>query len=281
MRDGNLLLCGTKEVSGVSHGVVTVLSATGQLVHERLYWPPDDEAIFSARFDRCIKWGDGFAVLGGASKNVPGTLAGVDWMMRLGPDGAKQWELVGTSLVGIDAVETAEHDLVMVNEDPATKISRLVRVTPDGHIALTREIKGLTDNMVRSLAPTSTLKVLTNIDSSDTALLTFDSKLDQLAAPRKTRIKTTINGCAWTVADGSVAIFSNVFTDQGLYRSTVVRIGPTGGQVEGKAFPVPTPQSISASVIDAVPVSERTFVAVRDLHGDSKSQVILSWVTFK
>jgi hypothetical protein len=74
-----------------------------------------------------------------------------------------------------------------------------------------------------------------------------------------------------------VAVFGNLFARGGVYRSTVARVAAGDRPDEARAFALPNPQSISASVYDAVPISEKTFVAARDLNGS----LVLSWVTFK
>jgi hypothetical protein len=273
LSNGNILLCGIDQTPNGSVGLLTVLNSAGQLVEKRLIQPPGPGTNYAVRFDRCLRWDDGIAVIGGTVRD--GTR--FDWLMKLDGNGGKQWDLFDYGLIGIDAVETVNHNLVMASTDVVTRSTRLVQVNPQGHVVSTMPFAGYPDNMVRSAVPTSTLKVLANIDRADTEVFTLNDKFAQIVSPRPTKLKMTINGCAWVLSDGSVAVFGNLFAQGGVYRSTVARIAAGDRPDEARAFALPNSQSISASVYDAVPISEKTFVAARDLNGS----LVLSWVTFK
>jgi hypothetical protein len=273
LSNGNLLLCGISQTPNGSAALLTILNSAGQLVEKRLIQPPGPGTYYATRFDRCLQWDDGIAVIGGTVRD--GTP--FDWLIKLDGNGGKQWDLFDYRLIGIDAVETVDHNLVMASTDVVTRSTTLVQVDPQGHVASTMTFAGYPDNMVRSAVPTSTLKVLANIDRANTEVFTLNDKFAQIASPRPTNLKMTFNGCAWVLWDGSVAVFGNLFAQGGVYRSTVARIAARDRPDEARAFALPNPQSISASVYDAVPISEKTFVAARDLNGS----LVLSWVTFK
>src|SRR5271156_5080787 len=151
-------------------------------------------------------------------------LTGFGWLMKLDGAGARQWDLFDYVLLGIDAVETGNHNLVIAAIDPMAKSTRLVQVNPQGHIVSTKILAGYSSNMVRSTAPASTLKVLTNINRANTQVFTLNDKFEPIAPPRPTRIPISARGCAWVLWDGSVAVFDHVYTQPGADRSSVARI---------------------------------------------------------
>jgi len=182
-------------------------------------------------------------------------------------------------LAGIDAVETANHNLVTASGSMVTGSDsmKLVQVNPQGHRVTTKELPVSNDNMVRSAAPASTLNVLTNINRENTAVLTLNDKFEEIAPPWRTQIPVSGDGFAWVLWDGSLAVFDHVYAQSGADRACISRIRSGERSYEMLAFPLPTPQSRSERLFDAVPISANTFVAVRDLDGS----VALSWVTFK
>src|ERR1700683_2075021 len=105
----------------------------------------------------------------------------LDWLMKLDGNGEKQWDLFDYQLMGMDAVETANHNLVMAGIGAVTTNTRLVQVNPQGHIVSTKDFIGFPDNMVRSALPTSTLKVITNINRANTEVFTLNDKFEQIA----------------------------------------------------------------------------------------------------
>jgi hypothetical protein len=273
LSNGNILLCGVEQTPAGSAGLLTILNSAGQLVDKRLIQPPGPDKYEAVRFEHCLRWDDGVAVIGSMTKG-PNRL---DWLMKLDGNGEKQWDLFDYQLMGMDAVETANHNLVMAGIGAVTTNTRLVQVNPQGHIVSTKDFIGFPDNMVRSALPTSTLKVITNINRANTEVFTLNDKFEQIAAPQPTKFPIPAHACAWVLWDGSVAVFGHVFAQPGADRSSVARIAMGERPDEMRAFTLPNPQSNSLRVYDAVPISEKTFVVVRGLN----NSVALSWVTFK
>jgi hypothetical protein len=200
-----------------------------------------------------------------------------DWLMKLDGNGVKLWDLFDYSLTGIDAVETVNHNLVMASIDLMTNSTKLVQVSPQGHVVSSATIAGFPDNMVRSAGPTSTVKVLTNMNRANPMVLTLNDEFEQTASPRPIKFPVTADARAWVLSDGSVAIFGHVLAHPGVDRSSVARIAMRQRPDEMRAFALPNPQSTSSRTYDAIPISENSFVAVRSLN----DSVALSWVTFK
>jgi hypothetical protein len=274
LSNGNLLLCGAQQTDKGSAGLLTILDGSGQLANKQLLQPTLPGSFFAARFIGCLRWNDGVAVLGIVITNDHGS----GWLMKLDGGGTKQWEIIDPSLKATNAVETANHNLVIAGSSVVTTQStNLVQVSADGKIVSTKSLASYPDQMVRSRVPTSELKVMTNVGRANAAVITLNDRFEEIAPPKPNSITLTARGCAWTLPDGSIAVFSNIFAPGGVYRSAAELIHPGNGSTEARAFPLPTPGSISASAYDAVPISDRTFVAVRDLNGVA----VLSWVTFK
>jgi hypothetical protein len=274
LSNGNILLCGQELYEHDSAALLTILDSAGQLVEKRLLQPPGPDKYGAVRFERCLRWGDGVAVIGTMAANN----TRYDWLMKLDGNGTKQWDLFDYQLAGIDAVETVNHNLVMASfPTPAgPHTMKLVQVSPQGHLVSMKELPVSNANMVRSTAPASTLKVLIDVNRKNTAVLTFNDKFEEIAPPWRTQIPTSGDGFAWVLWDGSLAVFDHVFA-QGADRACVSRIRSMERSYEMLTFPLPNTQSRSERLLDAVPISENTFVAVRSLN----NSVALSWVTFK
>jgi len=271
LNSGNILLCGVERTANESAALLTILNSAGHLVEKRLIQPPGPDKYAAVRFERCLRWGDGVAVIGSMAKD----LTRFDWLMKLDGNGAKQWDLFDHQLMGFDAVESVNHNLVMASIG-AVK-TKLVQVNPQGHIVLTKDFAGFPDNMLRSAVPASTLQVITNVNREDNEVFTLNDKFEQIAPSRPIKFPITADARAWVLWDGSIAVFGHVFAQPGADRSFVARIAMRERPDEMLAFALPNPQSTSFRMYDAVPISERTFVAVRGLN----NSVALSWVTFK
>lgn len=154
---------------------------------------------------------------------------------------------------------------------------KLVQVNQQGHLVSTKELPVSNANMVRSEALASTLKILTDVNRKNTAVLTFDDKFEEITPPWRIQIPITGDGFAWMLWDGSLAVFDHVYAQPGADRACVSRIASADRAYDMRVFALPNPHSSSYRVYDAVPISEKTFVAVRSLN----NSVSLSWVTFK
>lgn len=273
LSNGDILLCGVERTGHDSAALLTKLNNAGQLVEKRLIQPPGPGEYHAARFDRCFRWDDGFAVTGSVAK----ANARFDWLMKLDGTGAKQWELFDYRLTGIEGVETLNHNLVMASNDITSGSTKLIQVNPQGHIVSTKNIPGFANDIVRSAVPTSTVKVITNVNRENSEVFTFNDKFEQIAPPWPVKFRVTADSCFWLLRDGSIAVFGHVFAQPGTDRSSVAHIAMRERQDEMRAFTLPNPQSTSTRTYDAVPTSERTFVAVRALN----NSVALSWVTIK
>ena len=80
LANGNILFCGSKssrETGG--NGLITIFSATGAVVEQRLLKPNGDGTFFEALFSHCLKWNDGYVLVGRALK---GNFEGYGWLVN-------------------------------------------------------------------------------------------------------------------------------------------------------------------------------------------------------
>jgi hypothetical protein len=273
LANGNTLLCGLKWTEHGSTGLLTILNSSGELVEKRLLAPAPPDAYIASALQRCRRWGNGILLMGTATTNYDGR----GWLAKLDGNGAIQWEVVDPLVVALDAVEIANHNIAIAAITGPTPSTTLVQVTPQGQIASTKALSGFPARTVRSAVQTSTLKVQTNIDRAKPSVVTLNDNFEEIAPLISTEIIMTGKGCAWVLSDGSIALFGNVFASGGVYRAAAARIGQGGKPDAVRTLPLPRSGTVSAGVYDAIPIADRTFVAVRDVNNG----VVLSWITFK
>ena len=111
LASGNILFCGSKSsMKTGGNGLITIFSATGAVVEQRLMKPNGDATFFEALFSRCLKWNDGYVLVGRALK---GNFEGYGWLVKLDKDGAKEWEVVDKDIPGASVTEMSDHNLLI------------------------------------------------------------------------------------------------------------------------------------------------------------------------
>ncbi|MET4493569.1 hypothetical protein [Bradyrhizobium sp. LA7.1] len=102
MPDDSVFLCGTYPVNG-SHGLLAHLDKAGMVLNEESLYPTDGH-LAVARFDACMPWQHGVAIVGVAWRPLktprPAKLAGGPpiftepfyWVMAVDGDGKVKWE---------------------------------------------------------------------------------------------------------------------------------------------------------------------------------------------
>jgi hypothetical protein len=87
MDDGNSLLCGFRtNIERQTSSLITILDAKGRVVEERTDVPEGNPLYAQATLSGCLRWGDGFALVGRTSDGR----RGVSWVMKLDREGKKQ-----------------------------------------------------------------------------------------------------------------------------------------------------------------------------------------------
>lgn len=273
MSGGKTLLCGFTRTGHGSIGFVTILNSSGQLVEKRPLTPTPPDGFVAVTLDECKRWGDATLLLGTAFANK----TAYGWLVKLDDTGAKQWEIVDGRLVAVDAAEMSNHNMALAGMMGMTDSTTLIQINPQGQIASTQEIPSFPDRVVRSTVPFSTLRVQTNMGRKNPSIIILDEKYKEIAPPIAAGIIGTVKGRAWALRDGSVALFGNVFGSGGVYQAVAARIGQRDKPDAVRALSLPPAGSVSAGIYDAIPISDNTFVAARDVDND----LVLSWIKFK
>jgi len=284
--NGNLLICGekyTKDHSG-SRGLIVILDRAGKVIDQRLVVPKDDPKYFNAGFNRCLPWGDGIALLGGATSGTTAESAvGSFWLMRLDGNLEKVWDTISTDLPGVEAVEAADHTLLVVGGAGARQQATVLRVDQTGATVARRTIPDADYAYpMRAVAPIVDFALIGYKRRSNPTLYRLNAQLKDVSPPKRTPVIFVFEGCGYVLADTSLALFGNV--GGGSFRSAVAHINQTGGKADVVVpFRVPEPSDASYAVRDAVPVSSSEFVTIRDQVTRDPAQrgIVLSWISFK
>jgi hypothetical protein len=110
-------------------------------------------------------------------------------------------------------------------------------------------------------------------------LLTLNSDLSSAIDNLSVGPPSISAGCAYGFEDGSVAMFGNKFVSGGIYRATLGH-WPSKA-LTGNVQVLDLPGSSSAfSYADAIRLSDRKFVALRDQTDTKSTGFGLTWVSF-
>ena len=136
---------------------------------------------------------------------------------------------------------------------------------------------------VRSVEPTSELKVIGVDSGTHNVLLSLKGGLRDARAPKRLDWLSLRNGCAYLLPHGSVALFGNKFAVGAVYRAAVGWLDRHGADDQVETMDVPDRQDSSLTVADAGLISPHQFMALRDLQSainPTHNGSILFWVTF-
>jgi len=280
LADSSILLCGRKYTKHMIFAFITILASDGRVIEKRYLSPNEGRESYSGSFSRCLRWGDGVALIGGASNGKKG----VGWLMKLDKNGRKEWEIVNAAVLGTDAVEMADHNLVLTDSRRVMEIE-LTRLDQKGEVLASQSFRGTDLELLRSTEAIVDLQVVIYGGGSEATLHTLDSQLHEVAPPKRISAVFIEQGCGYVLRDKSAVLFGyeqkggDAFTAP--YTATIARVGV---DEEPDLVHVLEPYYESFTVRGAVPVSAFEFVAVRDriVVGDkNKSGIVLFWVKIK
>jgi hypothetical protein len=271
LANGNILFCGSKtSTESGGNGLITIFSATGEAIEQRLMKPNGDAAFFGALFSRCLKWNDGYVLLGRALK---GNFEGYGWLVKLNKDGAKEWEVVSDDIPGASVSETSAHNLVIAGSH--TLESRLAIVNSRGETIAKRTIRGGDPVLLAPLEPADVTRVLIYSPSDRTVSLhTLNSRLEDARPPVYVPEFDVTQGRGYVRSDNSLALFGKT------RGAAVAWIRQDGKPVADTVF---NDRFKSFTLADAIPISDNEFVAVRlsVSQAENDQGVVLSWVRFE
>jgi hypothetical protein len=280
--DDSVLLCGSKEIPKANVGLLVKIDPKGQVVDTQYLRPNGDSAYFYSRVEKCLPWGDGFAVLGFGTKGK-GPDDQTTFLIKIDSHGKTLWEKTGPDYSAEDAIETSNHDLVLaLRKFEGNGLAKLVRVNPSGDVAASIQMN---DSpfffLVHSATPGARVVFGANQGTKIT-LFTFDPNFKQTATPRTTEAAGFSTARADELVDGSLILFGHVLVrgGNGALSAAIARVVGIDDLAVQHMFQ-PLYQSYSTN--DAVRLAPGKFVAVRDSVSEdsSKCGVLMSWMSVK
>ena len=271
LANGNILFCGSKSSTKTGgNGLITIFSATGAVVEQRLMKPNDDATFFEALFSRCLKWNDGYVLVGRALK---GNFEGYGWLVKLDKDGAKEWEVVSDDIPGASVSETSAHNLVIAGSH--TLESRLAIVNSRGKTIAKRTIRGGDPVLLAAMHLADVTQVMI-YSAADRAVIwhTLNSRLEDVRPPVYLPEFDLTQGRGYVRSDNSLALFGKT------RGAAVAWISQDGKPVADTVF---NDRLKSFTLADAIPITDNEFVAVRlsVSQVENDQGVVLSWVRFE
>jgi hypothetical protein len=282
LANGGALLCGKTSNRDHQAGIayIVILNADGSVSERRRVYPDGDVNTSSAEFDSCFPWGSGFAIMG--LENKDGN-RGYSWLMRLDKNGNKVWEKTGGDVPGYGAVETADGSLVGLSSYGFGKGTEISRLNQNGDLVTRRTTGFIKATPVLSAKPNTSSQIIGEDGGFHEFLFGFDENLKDKGGNESVNAIYTRDGCAYSLPDGSVALFGNSTILGGAFRSAIGRVNQHRHVDNFVPMTVPASGDASFSVRSAIPLSAYQFVTMRDQVTSSleTSGVVLSWVTFK
>ena len=265
LADNSTVLCGTTHVEHKSRALIVHISADGKLLSKILLVPKGYE---QAQLSSCLKWGEGFALLGMVSEPSAGSQNAnfSGWLCKLTSAVQIVWNKYDPSFQSSDAIDTPDHHLlVMTSNAKGTMVSR---VDANGVVVGQRDIPGSDAAFMHPLLPSPRVRVGYMVDTFQTEFVDFDQAMQGPA--RTVKVNNVGIKKGFELADGSLVVFGSTFVNNA--RPNVARV------YKDSRF---TNFALAANdeggwVNDAVPGdSPNQYVTVR-----SVSKPVMSWVSF-
>lgn len=279
MPDDSTLLCGVKaetaERGANQLGYLVRIDSTGKVVAQDSVYPNADRRYGLSGFANCLSWGDGIALVGSAL----GRSGRNGWVIKLDAQAKTKWERVEPELGGLDAIETQDHDLVLIMQAQDSLFQKtIVRIDSTGTRIAKRVIQAEETARVRSITPTDNVYIATH-DDTGTKLLTLDKHLRDVRPARTLETIFFDHGCAYLYPDESLAVFGYA-GNNGSPSAAIARVNAASKQ--STLYPFKRSDE-SHWIGDAALVSANEFITVRQsVDADDKHRgVILDWVSIK
>jgi hypothetical protein len=274
--DNSTLLCGAKnpeKKGGATTGYLVHVDAAGRALDQLDILPNGDRRFGDSMFERCIPWGNGFALVGEAGDREQR----LTWLVRLNAEGAKEWEKVGPDAGGFDAIETADHDLITLDQGPDIYSATVRRLNSSGELIAKREIERQGITLVRSIDASINAYCATyKFGSLKVTISTLDRDLHDASPERVIDTAVFDHGRGFIYPDMALAVFG--YAQRG--GAAIAYVGSNSKQQVDFVFPR---REGTVRVDDAVVLlSPSEFATVRQLIvSQEKRGIVLSWVSIK
>jgi hypothetical protein len=231
MPDGSTFLCGQMDYLPHSQadkrgGLLTHLDKKGVLISERLLSPNVGETEGTKGIEtlqQCIRWGDGIAVVGCATRYMPGSSGDGPlqlattfyWVLALDRTGKIRWEKliptthIGTALTDGGLVLQAHGpDLVFSAMDNAE--SEVVHLSPNGQVAARMSLQGQF-RLVRSVVPGNTIQIW-GVERHEprSQVLTLNDRMDEIGRKEGAPYEDCFPSSIYRMPDQSYVLFGSI-----------------------------------------------------------------------
>jgi hypothetical protein len=269
-----IVACGEAATEdGSIFALLEVFNQQGQVISRSLMKPDDNPGTHLTEFRACVAWGDGVALAGTVFNGQKTSY----WTVKLRADLSKQWESTDDKLAAGSIHVLSDQSLLQASNG-GEGVLTLARISQDGQVLASKREEFSEGRVVRTV-PNGQIQVVAATTSAQNVLLTLNSDLSQAKANLSIGPPTVREGCAYGFEDGSVAMFGNQFATGRVYRATLGKWPRHGMSDNVHVIDIPRGDA-SYSFTDAVPLSARKFVAVRDEIGSRGMGFVLTWVSF-
>jgi len=242
MPDGTTFLCGSmpRPPAEYSPALLVHLDGAGRVLGQQLVIPAQRNAHGIARFDDCIRWGDGIAVVGQISHIVQPGEQGARF-----PSGVAYWALIVDGVGKIRSetqtrasllssaprvgpllpLHNSVNDLIFGATD--NRRSELIQVDATGEAKVVKALDG-PFLLVRPVSPDGQLQVYGMPRSTGQAaagtVLNLDEQLEETHRATGPHPASFSANIAYRLADKSFAMFGSEMLSDGSYTSRAVRV---------------------------------------------------------
>ena len=195
---GRLLLCGVKVVGKKPTAFLVRLDGQGKRIDERQLVSREEEFPGSVK---CIRWGNGIALLTGLSKSPRATGS----LTKLDVNGNVLWERRGDPYSSSDAMQSSGGRLLLLTTDDSGMA--LVKLDEEGNVLARQQMPVGALGFVKSVGAASDDILVSNTGEEGSNLLRFDRDLRSLGNARS--LDNIFVKSAFEFTDRSMVIFGN------------------------------------------------------------------------
>jgi hypothetical protein len=274
--DNSTLLCGSAGPQKPGNDVTGYLArvdASGKVLSELNLHPNGDVHFGYSLLTRCLPWADGFALVGGLTHKQQSQ----GWLIKLNSQGVQEWEKVGPDAGGFDAIETADHDLITLDQGPGVYSATVRRLNSNGELIAKRDIERQGITLMRSVDSSIYAYCATyKLGSLEVTISTLDRGLHDASPERIVDTAVFDHGRGFMYPDKALAIFG--YAQRG--GAAIAYVGANSKQQVDYVFPR---REGTVRVDDAVVLGSPTeFATIRKLIvSQEKRGIVLSWVSIK
>jgi hypothetical protein len=198
------LLCGTRKNEDKQAAFISVIGADRKV--ETINFKSANHE--STSITKCLKWNGGIALLGSA-----GDGSNNGWLIMVDAAGHTQSLTRNEDFRALDALETADHDLVILTHQ------RVVRVNGAHEIVARYDVPASSPILIHPVVPSDTVQIGVMEDTYKTEFIDLDRNLHE-----KSRVTAKNVGLqkGYALADHSLVIFGSTFS--GYATANVARI---------------------------------------------------------